>query len=126
MRESRSGVFTRAKAPFVEMEAYRSDSYSTFVKRAAHKCHLTGKKNKFLSLFKLNGARVLDEDVTIKGKAKPWTLGNYLLLMKKSPNNVKMGIGYIDCEISDTSSSNNDDKVDKVWIKMCVHSLLVY
>ena len=113
MKETRSGVYTRVKAPYVEMEAYRSDSYITFVKRAAHKCHLTEKKNKLLSLFKLNGARVLDEEVTVKGKPKPWTLGNYLLLMKKSPNNIKMGIGYVDCDFN-SSSDSTDDKDDKV------------
>ncbi len=103
----KSGVFTRAKSPFVEMEAYRSDSYSTFVKRAVSKCHIRGKKNHILSLFKTNGARVLDEQVTIKGKSKPWTLGNYLLLMKKSPNSVKMGVGYL--EMSTDSTSSNEE-----------------
>lgn len=95
MQRTKSGVFTRSNNPFVEMEAYRSDSYSAFVKRAAHKCRLCGQKNKFVSLFKLNGARVLDEDVILNDKARPWTLGRYLLLIKKAPSNVKMRVGYL-------------------------------
>ena len=95
MTETKSGAFIRSRNPFVEVEGYRRDSYSTFIKRAAHKLSLHGQKGKYVSLFRLNGARVLDEEVTVKGKTKPWTLGNYLLLMKKSPNHVKMGIGYV-------------------------------
>ena len=37
---------------------------------------------------------MLDQPVTMKGKAKPWTLGNYLLLMKKGASSVKMGVAY--------------------------------
>ena len=48
-----------------------------------------------LSLFKLNGARILDEEITVGGKTKPWTMDNYILLMKKSPNNIKLGVGCI-------------------------------
>ena len=94
----------RSKNAIVEMKAYRSDSYASFVKRAADKLNLRIEKNKILSLFKLNGARVLDEDIVVKCRQKPWTLGNYLLLMKKSPATTKMGIGYLAC--SDTSSSS--------------------
>ena len=84
MKETRPEMFVRARSPFVEMEAKKSDSYTIFTKRAAKRCHLGEAEGKILSLFKLNGARVLNECVTVKGKVKPWTLGNYLLLMKKS------------------------------------------
>lgn len=109
MSETKAGVFSRSKNPFVEIGAYRSDNYSTFVKRAAKKLQLQGKPQKILSLFKLNVARVLDEEVTIKDKTKPWTLGNYLLVMRKSPNVVKLGIGYV--TYSDSSSSPSSEKV---------------
>ena len=65
------------------MEANKSDNYTTFAKKAAIKCCLSEEKGKLLSHFKLNGARMLDESVTIKGKLKLWILGNYLFLMKK-------------------------------------------
>ena len=109
MTESKSGSFIRSRNPFVEVEGYRSDSYTTFTKRAAHKLSLRGEKGKYVSLFRLNGARVLDEEVTVKGKGKPWTLGNYLLLMKKSPNHVKMGIGYV--SMNNDFSDSSSDKV---------------
>lgn len=109
MTETKSGAFIRSRNPFVEVEGYRSDSYTTFTKRAAHKLSLRGEKGKYVSLFRLNGARVLDEEVTVKGKSKHWTLGNYLLLIKKSPNRVKMGIGYV--SMNNDFSDSSSDKV---------------
>ena len=50
---------------------------------------------------------MLDESVTVKGKLKPWTLGNYLLLMKKSPSNVKLGVGYFTPPLEDVASSSS-------------------
>ena len=87
----KSGIFSRAGNPFIEMEA----CYTNFIKKAAKKCRMNGKKDTYISLFKVNGARILDEPITLKGKAKRWTLGNYLLLLKKAPSNVKLGIGYL-------------------------------
>lgn len=110
MRQTKSGIFTRASRPFVEIEAFRNDSYRDFVKRAAQRTQTI--INKTLALFKLNGARVLDKEVTVKGKIKPWTLGNYLLLLKKSPYNIKMGVGYImDAQSSTDSDSQDSSKV---------------
>ena len=110
MKESRPGVFVRSKSPFIEIEACKGDKYVTFAKRASIKCRLNHQEGKELALFKLNGARILDEDVTIKGRLKPWTLGNYLLLMKKSPSSVKLGVGYFTSEISSLSDSDSDDQ----------------
>lgn len=106
MEEKRPGVFSRVKSPFVEMGAYRRDSYSVIANRAAKKCHLNYCKGKILSLFKLNGARILDEDININGKVKLWTMGNYILLMKKSPCNIKLGVGYV---LSESSSNSEED-----------------
>jgi hypothetical protein len=109
MIESKSGVFSRAHSPYVEIEACKSDSYSTFIRRAALKCRLEV-SDKELSLFKINGARVLDCDVSVKGKPRPWTLGNYLGLLKKSPSAVKLGVGYV---VKDSKSSCSSDMVCK-------------
>ena len=70
MRQTKSGIFTRASRPFVEIEAFRNDSYRDFVKRAAQGTQIIRKTNKSLALFKLSGARVLVKEVTIKGKIK--------------------------------------------------------
>ena len=116
MKESRVGTFSRTKQPFIEMEANKSDNYTTFAKKAAVKCRLSDEKGKILSLFKLNGARVLDEKVTVKGNQKPWTLGNYLLLMKKSPSNVKLGVGYFSPlpeNVTSSSSSSSSDSLSE-------------
>lgn len=125
MKESRPGVFARAKQPFVEIEANKSDSYTVFARKAAIKCRLgSEEKGKVLSLFKLNGARVLNESVTVKGKQKPWTLGNYLLLMKKSPSNVKLGVGYFtppSSDITSSSSSSDDENEKKKQYEVSLH-----
>ena len=54
----------------------------------------------------MNGASIVNCPVTVKGK-KPWTIGSYLLMMKKSPSAVKIGVGYI----SEPSSNSSEDSV---------------
>lgn len=125
MKESRPGVFVRSKSPYVEIDACKSNKYVTFAKRASIKCRLNRQEGKELALFKLNGARILDEDVTIKGRLKHWTLGNYLLLMKKSPSSVKLGVGYFtspSTEISSLSDSDSGDQglTDNLFILLCL------
>ena len=99
------------------MEGSRSDSYSTFAQKAAKKCRLPTEVNKELSLFKLNGARILDECIHVKSRSgkisvRSWTLGNYFLLMKKSLSVCKIGVAYAhSLEESTTSmSENSSDK----------------
>ena len=105
MRATVAGAYSRAKCPYIEIDARKSDTYPAFAARAAQKCGLREEPESELALFKLNGARILDEVIFIKGKSKPWTLGNYLLLMKKSPSSVKIGV----CAIPKFSSSDSDD-----------------
>ena len=95
-----------------------TDSYTVFATKASVKLGLKLNKKKSLSLFKLNGTRILDEDVTIRGKLKPWTIGNYLLLIKKSPSNVKLGVGY--CTSKLVESSSNSEKVSAHSFIRCV------
>ena len=108
MQEGRQGVYSKRKSPYIEMSVSRGDCYKAVAKRAAKKCRLTYRGSQTLSLFKLNGARILDEDITVGGKTKPWTIGNYILLMKKSPNNIKLGVG---CITPDSSSDYPSEEV---------------
>lgn len=112
MELSKRGIFTRSKS-FVEVDAYRRDSYETIAERAAKKCHLNYTRDKVLSLFKLNGARILNEPITINGKVKPWTMGTYMQLLKKSAGNIKLGVGYIIPE-DDAVISDIEDQVSRV------------
>ena len=113
MQETRYGVFVRDKAMFyVEVEACRSDNYKVFVEKAAKKCKMTHVRGKFLQLFKMNGAQILNEEMKLNGKCKPWTLGNYLLLMKKSPSNVKLGIGQV--SVISSSDCGRTEEIGKV------------
>ena len=88
------------------MEASREDDYLTLAQKAALKCEMPCRRGKLLSLFKSNGARILNEDITIKGKKKPWSLGRYLQLLKKAPHNTKIGIGYVPNDCDDLESSD--------------------
>ena len=91
MTESKRGLFQRGLSPLIEMEARRKDDYVTFAKKAACRCKLgDGTADQELSLFKMNGARIVNDGVTVRGKKKPWTIGNYLLMMKKSASSVKI------------------------------------
>ena len=97
MKQTR-GVYSRSRSPYIELEAKRSDSYLAFARKAAKICRLADEPELDLCLFKLNGARILNEPVTVRGRntstVRPWTLGNYLLLMKKSPSHCKIGVAY--------------------------------
>ena len=87
MKEAR-GIFARSRSPYIEMEARRSDSYQAFALKAAKKCRLATERDKELCLFKLNGARILDEPITVRSRnrnyTRPWTLGNYILVYARS------------------------------------------
>ena len=60
------------------MEARRSDSYQAFALKAAKKYRLAAERDKELCLFKLNGARILDEPITVRSRnrnyTRPWKL----------------------------------------------------
>lgn len=116
MEEGRQGVYSKAKSPYIEMSVRRSDCYKIVAERAAKKCHLIYQGSRVLSLFKLNGARILDEEITIGGKTKPWTMGSYILLMKKSPNNIKLGVGYITPDSSSDDSGKVNDCTSVRWV----------
>ena len=100
------GIYSRSRSPYIEMEAKRSDSYLVFARKAAKTCRLADEPG----LVQLNGARILDESITVRGRStstvRPWTLGNYLLLMKKSPSLCKIGVAY-----AQPLHDNSDDSV---------------
>ena len=96
MKETRPGVFARVQSPFIEVRVGKADGYEMFARKAAHSCRLKKQNGKNICLFKLNGAMILNEPLKIKKKNKPWTIGNYLLLTKKSASTTKLGVGYAD------------------------------
>ena len=59
-----------------------------------------------IALFKMNGARISNEFITLDKKEKPWTVGNYLWMLKKSQHSVKIGVGYV------SSSTKKDAVID--------------
>ena len=92
------GSGATSTSPYIEMEARRSDSYQAFALKAAKKCQFATEPDKELCLLKLNGARILDEPITVRchnrDYTRPWTLGNHFLLMKKAPSLCRIGVAY--------------------------------
>ena len=117
MRENRSGSFVKGKSPYVEIKASKSDQYEDFAKTAARKLNLGPAKGKVLSLFKLNGARVLNDSISLRKKVVPWTLGHYLSLMKKSASSVRLGVGYVMPEEVSSDSGSTSEESDEVNTK---------
>ena len=113
MKKTSKGSYGR-NSPYVEIEAGRNDGYKLFVKRAAAACNISEKEGKVLSLFKLNGAVFRDVDIEIKGRDKPWTIGNYLLLMKRSSTQAKLGVGVMDASCFEAESSESCISSDEV------------
>ena len=76
MKEGKKGSYTRC-SPYAEVEAERSDCYSEVVRRAAEQFDLSPRKGKILSLFRPNGAAVMDQELQVRGKKvplDPWKL----------------------------------------------------
>ena len=48
------------------------------------------------------GAIIQDGNITTNGISRPWTLGNYLLLLRKNPASVKIGVAYVDDDHTDS------------------------
>ncbi len=92
MKEVKPGVVKKVPKHPLEIEACRSYNYSTFIGQILIKCKLRAKTDMIPSLFKPSGVRIIDQPITIQGKEKEWTLGSYLRVLKKAPQNVKFGI----------------------------------
>ena len=87
-------------------QAQRSDDYNTFAAKAARALDLNVEPTSVLKLFKVSGGALIQNDnITLKGVSRKWTLGNYLSLLKKSPSSIKIGIACVD----DTCSTSDDE-----------------
>lgn len=86
MIENWNGGYRRKpKERLLEIEVKRSDDYLTFANKAASALQITVFDGSQLSLFKTsNGAAIVNDILKINDQWKPWTLGNYLRLLKKS------------------------------------------
>jgi len=80
--------------PVVEIEAQRTDSYRGAAERAANILKIHPVPGKSFALYKYSGIAISD-DLTVRDEKKKWTLGTYLLACKKSPSQIKLGIGYL-------------------------------
>ena len=85
----------------VEIEASRDDSYNTLLSRAAEALQIKSGRKDALRLYKPSTACIPDMDLTVKFVKRKWTLGNYLLAVKKAPSQIKFGVGYAEQQRED-------------------------
>lgn len=91
----------------MEITNARSESYYTFAEKAAAALNLKPLPCSSLCLFKPKGVlKISSDDLVINDIPRPWTLGKYLLLIKKGPSNILVGVAYV---IDDSSHSAGSD-----------------
>jgi len=119
MTETRRGVFHRCGSVPVEIEADKSDSYTTLLGRSLEKLHIKRKENSVSAFFKLNGVRILDEELSLGGRMKQWTLGHYLQAIKRPPSRLMLGVGWISQGPSQPHTINDllvESKTEVIYI----------
>ncbi len=94
MSATKKGDYKRSSG-YVEVEVLKSDSYEETTRKIAECLEFNVEAKECLALFKLNGTRILDKELSINKKKKPWLIGNYMCFLKKSAGQVKLGIGTI-------------------------------
>ena len=102
------GDHSRHVCPFLLIHGSTCSPYLSFAKNAAKLWKVQPKKGEELKLFTLNGALIVDERIDVGELSKSWTIGTYLsILVKKSPSQIKIGVGTIkETESSYTSTSS--------------------
>ena len=83
------GKFSQVSG-YREVQLSRDDCYLSVVTVAAVSLKV---KDRGLTLFRQNGTVIQNCELSVKGNRKPWTIGNYLLAIKKSPHQIKFGLG---------------------------------
>ena len=96
MQDDAGRVLKGYGSNLIEMEASRDDSYET-LSRAADALHIGSTRTK-MCLYKPSTVCIGNMELTVKSVKKKWTLGNYLLAVKKSPAQIKFGVGYLQGE----------------------------
>jgi len=104
--QKRSGEYIPIKSSLIELSVAKDDSYRVFVHKAKDKLGLTERKGMKLQLFKFRGARITDEPVTVHSNYRKWTIGNYLCALRKSADNVPLGVAHV--------TTDDDDLPDDV------------
>lgn len=94
--KQKGGTILRGfESPPIEVKARKSDTYEKLLSRSTKALKMNPKKGKIISFFRFSGTRVEDKNIIIREKNYPWSLRNYLLSMRKSAGQVKLGVGYI-------------------------------
>ena len=88
MRTGRGGAYSRDGVA-VEVFADRSDTYDKLLEKGCKALQI-GERRSTLSLFTVGGAVILCDQ---RNNESSWSLGDYLRMVRKSPSELKLGIG---------------------------------
>ena len=80
----------------IEIEAMKDESYQQFAVRAAQSLSMVVRDgHQLVFLCPKVGAVIVDESISLKSVAKPWTLGNYRLKKQKRADILKFGVAVV-------------------------------
>ena len=99
----------------------------SFAIKAANALDLQPLPSSYLCLFKAAGGAVIaNKEIMVNKKLRPWSLGNYLSLLKKSPSNVKIGVAYVfdDLNKSEEFSKSSEPEDPPHSVKLEAVSLI--
>jgi len=101
MKVKSGGRYVRGSS-FIEIDAWREDTYTEFAEKAARHFRLGDvKEDEALTLFRpKSGTIILPTSIILKDEEKPWTIGNYFAKLRKSPELVEFGIGLVNRELA--------------------------
>ena len=79
-------------------DASKEDTYGEVAEQAAEEVGLQKPDDDhFLALFRpVAGSVICDKDLIVNGQVKPWTLGNYITKLHRSPSDIRFGVGVVD------------------------------
>ena len=103
MQDRTGKVMKGNGSQLLEIAASRDDEYDRLLCRATKALGMKTEGKRF-GLFKPNTAKVPNAKLSVKSCERKWTLGNYLLAVKKAPSQIKFGVGCVEGHLPDRVS----------------------
>ena len=96
MERSRKGGIKKA-GDYYEVPLSGDDSYSQCVNKALNTLSWDYDTSEgYPCLCRLNGCRIIDDDLNIGGRRLPWTVSNYINAIGLKSHQVKLGIALFE------------------------------
>lgn len=93
-RTQKGGI--RKVGDYYEVSLSGDDSYSQCVNKALNTLSLDYDKEGCPCLCRLNGCRIVDDDLNVGSRRLPWTLSNYIDAVGLKSHQIKLGIALFE------------------------------